>query len=194
MSLCLFPPRPMSRRGDGETVSTARVTLHPPPLPTLASLPSSTGPPQVIEAADLQLGCDLTQGEQWWPLGIVRSQNWSASPGWEQMPVGRTPFVGGAAGGQPHVGCSIQYNSMHLDPRSGVTYFAYWDVSFNPANKSTPPQSWNEYALAWGYSANDFDIAFLLRFSCSFPPAPSSRCPNPVIRIPIAIAGWLGTV
>ena len=64
---------------------------------------------QVIEAADLQLGCDLTRGEQWWPLGIVRSKTWRASPGWEQMPVESTPFVGGAAGNEPHVGCSIQY-------------------------------------------------------------------------------------
>jgi hypothetical protein len=46
--------------------------------------------------------------------------------GWEQMPKSRTPFVGGAAGNQPHIGCSIQYNSLHLDPQSGVTYFAYW--------------------------------------------------------------------
>ena len=117
--------------------------------------------------------------------------------GWEQMPKSRTPFVGGAAGNQPHIGCSIQYNSLHLDPQSGVTYFAYWyekrslfihsswrfvpslsrqtvvsiqnsryrrlytilfkarrllfrrDVSFNPANKSSPRQSWNEYTLEW---------------------------------------------
>ncbi len=105
---------------------------------------------QVIEAADLQLGCDLTLGEQWWPLGIVRSKTWRASPGWEQMPVESTPFVGGAAGNEPHVGCSIQYNSLHLDPLSGITHFAYWDVSFHPTNKSTPPQSWNEYTLQWG--------------------------------------------
>lgn len=105
---------------------------------------------EVIEAADLQLGCDVVAGEQWWPLGIVRSKTWQASPGWEQMPKTRTPFVGGVAGKQPHTGCSIQYNSLHLDPASGITYFAYWDVSFHPVNQSTPQQSWNEYILQWG--------------------------------------------
>jgi hypothetical protein len=83
------------------------------------------------------------------PLGLVRSMDWAASPGWEQM--AQTPFVGGPGkGNEPHVGCSIQYNSLHSDASTGKTFFEYWDVSFNPANTSTPPQSWNVYELVWG--------------------------------------------
>lgn len=103
---------------------------------------------QVIEAADVALTCDLNRGEQWWPLGLVRSKTWKASPGWEQMK--QTPFVGGPDGGEPHVGCSIQYNSLHQDMSTGKTYFEYWAVSFNSANKSSPGQYWAMYELVWG--------------------------------------------
>ena len=105
---------------------------------------------QVIEATDLELGCDLKRGEQWWPLGLVRSKTWAASPQWEQMDKAMTPFVGGPAGGEPHVGCSIQYNSLHTDSSTGTTYFEYWGVTFFPANATTPRQSWNVYELVWG--------------------------------------------
>ena len=106
---------------------------------------------EVIEAADRELGCETAWGEQWWPLGLVRAQTWAPSPQWEQMPV--TPFVGGPAGGQPHVGCSIQYNSFHVDASTGVTFLAFWDVSFHPANVSAPFQQWHVYELVWGKGA-----------------------------------------
>jgi hypothetical protein len=62
--------------------------------------------------------------QQWWPLGMVRSKTWAASPQWEQMR--QTPFVGGPSGGEPHVGCSIQYNALWQDGPNGSTYFAFW--------------------------------------------------------------------
>eukprot|EP00658_Telonema_sp_P-2_P073843 TRINITY_DN6297_c0_g1_i1.p1 TRINITY_DN6297_c0_g1~~TRINITY_DN6297_c0_g1_i1.p1 ORF type:complete len:522 (+),score=39.78 TRINITY_DN6297_c0_g1_i1:251-1816(+) len=102
---------------------------------------------EVIEATDVGLTCDLDWGAQWWPLGLVRSKEWAPSPRWEQMPAGN-PFVGGPAGGEPHVGCSIQYNSMHVD--NGTTYFSFWDLSFHPASKSASPSTWHLYELAWG--------------------------------------------
>eukprot|EP01047_Picozoa_sp_COSAG01_P045956 COSAG01_NODE_4274_length_5190_cov_1.718916_5_plen_697_part_00 len=122
---------------------------------------------QVIEAADVALTCDLKRGEQWWPLGLVRSKDWQASPGWQQMP--QTPFVGGPDGGEPHVGCSIQYNSLHRDESTGKTYFEYWDVSFNSANKSSPGQSWNMYELVWGAGA----------YPIAWPGPPQSLSPPP---------------
>jgi hypothetical protein len=111
---------------------------------------------------------------------MVRSKTWAASPQWEQMR--QTPFVGGPSGGEPHVGCSIQYNALWQDGPNGSTYFAFWvwkkplltsspnlkllfsccvlwlmsvfpchrqDVSFFPANRSTPAQSWHLYELDW---------------------------------------------
>jgi hypothetical protein len=40
-------------------------------------------------------------------------------------------FVGGPAGNQPHIGCSMQYNSFHFDHTTGETYFSFWvRVSF----------------------------------------------------------------
>ena len=106
---------------------------------------------QVIEAADRDLECETGWGAQWWPLGLVRAPAWAPSPRWEQM--GVTPFVGGPAGGQPHVGCSIQYSSLHADPASGATFFAFWDVSFHPANASAPFQTWHVFELVWGGGA-----------------------------------------
>ena len=103
---------------------------------------------QVIEAADKELGCETGWGSQWWPLGLVRSRDWAPSGAWEQMAA--TPFVGGPGGGEPHVGCSIQYNSLHLDPGTGTTWLALWDVSFHPANASSPAQTWHLYELVWG--------------------------------------------
>lgn len=102
---------------------------------------------EVIEAADVGLECVTAQDQQWWPLGMVRSRQWSASPRWQQMSV--SPLVGGPGGHEPHVGCSIQYNSMHVDD-SGETYLGFWDVAFYPANKSAPAQSWHLYKLVWG--------------------------------------------
>jgi hypothetical protein len=69
---------------------------------------------QVIEAADVALTCDLDHGVQWWPLGMVRSKTWAASPQWEEMK--QSPFVGGPAGGEPHVGCSIQCVHFQHEP------------------------------------------------------------------------------
>ena len=103
---------------------------------------------EVIEVADRELGCETGWDSQWWPLGLVRSQSWSSSSKWEQMPT--TPFVGGPAGKEPRVGCSIQYNSLHFDHTTGTTYFAFWDVSFHPLNASVPSQRWHLYELAWG--------------------------------------------
>ena len=91
---------------------------------------------QVIEAADVALTCDLDHGVQWWPLGMVRSKTWAASPQWEEMKT--SPFVGGPVGGEPHVGCSIQYNSLWQDGDGGSTFFAFWDVGFYPASPSSP--------------------------------------------------------
>lgn len=108
---------------------------------------------QVIEAADRELGCETGWDTQWWPLGMVRSPTWAASPQWQQMQV--TPFVGGPGGGEPRVGCSIQYNSLHWEGEvggagGGTTYLAFWDVSFHPTNASSPSQSWHLYELVWG--------------------------------------------
>lgn len=105
---------------------------------------------EVIEAADVALTCDTSWGGQWWPLGLVRAKTWAPSPQWEQMPHTLTPFVGGPAGGEPHVGCSIQYSSLHSDPATNVTYFGFWDVSFHPANSSAPFSTWHIYELTWG--------------------------------------------
>jgi hypothetical protein len=104
---------------------------------------------QVIEATDIELTCDTNWNQQWWPLGLVRSKGFTASPGWEQMEHFRTPFVGGPNGKEPHVGCSIQYNSLHVDVHN-VTFFSFWDVSFHPVNKTTPYQRWHVYSLVWG--------------------------------------------
>ena len=104
---------------------------------------------EVIEATDLKLTCDTNWNEQWWPLGIVRSRSYAASPSWEQMEVVRTPFVGGPNGNEPHVGCSIQYNDLFVDDL-GTTYFSFWDVSFYPKSSSTPFQTWHLYSLVWG--------------------------------------------
>jgi hypothetical protein len=106
---------------------------------------------QVIEAADKDLVCETGWNAQWWPLGLVRAKTWAPSPQWEQMAM--TPFVGGPAGGQPHVGCSIQYNSLHRDTTTGATYMAFWDVSFHPANATVPFQRWHVYELVWGQGA-----------------------------------------
>lgn len=105
---------------------------------------------EVIEAADGGLTCDTSWGGQWWPLGLVRSRTWAPSPRWEQMPRALTPFVGGPAGGEPRVGCSVQYNSLHADPGNNGTYLAFWDVSFHPANGSDPFSTWHLYELVWG--------------------------------------------
>lgn len=103
---------------------------------------------QVIEAADKELGCETGWDSQWWPLGIVRSSTWAPSTHWEQMHT--TPLVGGPKGNQPRIGCSIQYNSLHLDVSSNTTYFAFWDVSFHPLNASASFQTWHLYELEWG--------------------------------------------
>ena len=105
---------------------------------------------EVIEAADVGLTCDTSWGGQWWPLGLVRSKTWAPSPQWEQMPRALTPFVGGPAAGEPHVGCSVQYNSVHRDPATNATFLAFWDVAFHSANKSAPFSTWHLYELAWG--------------------------------------------
>ena len=98
---------------------------------------------QIIEAADVELTCDLTEGEQWWPLGVVRSAGWAASPQWQQLPAGQTPLMIG-----PHYGCSIQYNSLWLDSSRGKTWWAMWNVDFARACSS-----WHVYALVWAKTA-----------------------------------------
>eukprot|EP00040_Diaphanoeca_grandis_P043837 m.269238 g.269238 ORF g.269238 m.269238 type:complete len:470 (-) comp83218_c0_seq1:224-1633(-) len=130
---------------------------------------------EVIEATDIALTCDTSRNSQWWPLGLVRSKSWAASPQWEQM--GKTPFVGGPTGNEPHVGCSIQYNSLHLDSETNKTYFAFWDVSFYPANKTTAPQTWHMYELVWGGG----DLPMIWpgpRQSPPPPPTPPPPTPN----------------
>lgn len=95
---------------------------------------------QVIEAADVGLTCDLTPGQQWWPLGAVRSElGWAASPRWQQMPTARTPMMVG-----PHVGCSLQYNSLWLDASRGKTWWAVWNLDF-----ARGCSSWHMYQLVW---------------------------------------------
>lgn len=105
---------------------------------------------QLIEATDGVLTCNLKWNAQWWPLGLVRSKTWSPSPLWEQMVFSQTPFIGGPGGHEPHVGCSIQYNHLHVDQISGYTYLSFWDVSFHPLNSSSPRQTWHLYQLDWG--------------------------------------------
>jgi hypothetical protein len=92
---------------------------------------------QVIEAADVELTCDTTPGQQWWPLGVVRSPVWAPSPSWEQARA--TPLMVG-----PHVGCSLQYNSLWRDDVTGMTWWAVWNVDF--ANGCS---WWHMYALDW---------------------------------------------
>jgi hypothetical protein len=132
---------------------------------------------QVIEAADQGLTCDTTRdpssAAQWWPLGLVRSKTWAASPNWEQMST--TPFVGGPAGNEPHVGCSVQYNSLWADPATAKTYFSFWDVSFYPANKSTPFSAWHIYELEWGALA----LPMKWPGPPQAPPAPTPPSPPP---------------
>ena len=94
---------------------------------------------QVIEAADVGLTCDLTPGAQWWPLGAVRSASWAASPQWEQMAAARTPLMVG-----PHVGCSIQYNSLWHDAATNKTWWAMWNLDF-----ARGCSSWHMYVLEW---------------------------------------------
>jgi hypothetical protein len=120
---------------------------------------------EVIEVADKELGCETGWDSQWWPLGLVRSAGWAPSTQWEQMR--ETPFVGGPAGGEPHVGCSIQYNSLHVD--DGTTFFAFWHVSFHPANASLPAAGWHLYELAWGAAPLPMQW-----------PGPAQRPPAPV--------------
>lgn len=94
---------------------------------------------QIIEAADVGLTCDLTPGAQWWPLGAVRSADWAASPQWGQMARAKTPLMVG-----PHVGCSIQYNSLWHDDSRGKTWWAMWNVDF-----AHGCSSWHMYTLEW---------------------------------------------
>jgi hypothetical protein len=122
---------------------------------------------EVIEVADKELGCETGWDSQWWPLGLVRSAGWAPSTQWEQMR--ETPFVGGPAGGEPHVGCSIQYNSLHVDDDDGTTFFAFWHVSFHPANASLPAAGWHLYELAWGAAPLPMQW-----------PGPAQRPPAPV--------------
>ena len=96
---------------------------------------------QVIEAADVELTCDLTPGQQWWPLGVVRSAEWAPSPGWEQARV--SPMMVG-----PHVGCSLQYNSLWRDDVRGTTWWAVWNVDF-----AKGCSWWHMYALEWAPTA-----------------------------------------
>eukprot|EP00041_Stephanoeca_diplocostata_P036974 m.1375956 g.1375956 ORF g.1375956 m.1375956 type:complete len:476 (+) comp24962_c1_seq7:121-1548(+) len=131
---------------------------------------------EVIEAADVALTCDTQLGAQWWPLGLVRSKQWAPSPRWEQM--GTTPFVGGPAGLQPHVGCSIQYNSFHVDNHSGITFFAFWDVSFHPVNVSAPAQTWHVYALDWARGAFPPSLPMRWPGPAQLPPPPPPPQPN----------------
>ena len=95
----------------------------------------------VIEAADVELTCDLTPGQQWWPLGVVRSPGWAPSPEWEQARV--TPLMVG-----PHVGCSLQYNSLWVDKARSKTWWAVWNVDF-----ARGCSWWHTYALEWGAPA-----------------------------------------
>ena len=95
---------------------------------------------QVIEAADVGLTCDLTPGAQWWPLGAVRSAaGWAASPQWQQLPAASTPMMVG-----PHVGCSLQYNSLWLDGARGKTWWAVWNLDF-----ARGCSSWHMFSLDW---------------------------------------------
>ena len=105
---------------------------------------------EVIEAADTK-GWRANDRGQWWVLGLMRSKAWAASEQWEQMST--TPFVGGPMGDEPH-GCSVQYNTLWTDPSTAKTFFACWDVSFHPADKSTPRSTRHMhmymYELQWG--------------------------------------------
>lgn len=105
---------------------------------------------QVIEVADKELGCETGWNTQWWPLGLVRSKTYAPSPTWEQM--NERPFVGGPSGGEPHVGCSIQYSSLWIDA-DNTTYFSFWDVSFHAADPSQAFSRWHVYRLVPGTSS-----------------------------------------
>lgn len=96
---------------------------------------------EIIEAADVALTCDLNAGEQWWPLGIVRSQTYAASPQWQQAAT--TPLMIG-----PHVGCALQYNSLWLDDATGKTWWAVWAIDF--VNGAEVCSSWHMYTLVAG--------------------------------------------
>jgi hypothetical protein len=126
---------------------------------------------QVIEAADRELGCETGWDTQWWPLGLVRSRTWAPSGQWEQMAV--TPFVGGPVGGEPRVGCSVQYNHLHFDDGTNRTYFGFWDVSFHPANASAPAQTWHLYQLQWGTGTGTLPMRW---------PGPPQQKPEPDCR------------
>lgn len=124
----------------------------------------------LIEAADVALTCNLVPGEQWWPLGLVRTAGgYLPSPQWEQMPASMTPFVGGPAGREPHVGCSIQYNSLHRDDATGVTYMAFWDVTFDGASSR-----WHIYELEWGKPS--IPMEWPGPAQPPPPPSPSANC------------------
>ena len=121
---------------------------------------------EVIEAADKELGCETGWDSQWWPLGLVRSAGWAPSTQWEQMR--QTPFVGGPAGGEPRVGCSIQYSSLHVD-NSSTTFFAFWHESWHAVNASLPASAWHLYELVWGAAPLPMQW-----------PGPAQRPPPPV--------------
>ena len=88
-----------------------------------------------------ELTCDLTPGQQWWPLGVVRSSSWAASPQWEQARA--SPLMVG-----PHVGCSLQYNSLWRDEARNKTWMAVWNVDF-----AKGCSWWHQYALEWAPTA-----------------------------------------
>ena len=96
---------------------------------------------QVIEAADVELTCDTTPGQQWWPLGVVRSPAWAPSPSWQQART--SPLMVG-----PHVGCSLQYNSLWRDDVRGKTWWAVWNVDFVKGCSW-----WHMFALEWAPAA-----------------------------------------
>ena len=109
---------------------------------------------QVIEAADVELTCDFTPGQQWWPLGLVRSPSWAPSPGWEQARA--TPFMVG-----PHVGCSLAYNALWRDDVRGKTWWAVWNV-----DTVKGCSWWHMYALEWAPA-----VLPMPGPQCSVPPA-----------------------
>jgi len=87
---------------------------------------------ELIEAPDLTLGCDQTEGVQNWVLGLLRgpTTQFLASGGWEQF----TPFAVSNASPTSNpvvvpvvkIGCYIQYHRLFTDVTNGDIYLEIW--------------------------------------------------------------------
>jgi len=95
----------------------------------------------MIEAADISLTCSWKENEQWIPFGLLRSQNLSPSGTWSSVNP-NNPFMIG-----PHVGCTIQYNSLWEDV-DGTVYWGFW--SSNIEDGRVRCKSWYLFQLNWG--------------------------------------------